>query len=138
MIVSDCLFCKIVAGDIPSSKVFENDKVFVFLDISPVTKGHMLIVPKQHFENIFDITEDVVREVGAISKKMSDAAVKGLKADGVNLLQSNGSVAQQEVMHFHMHVMPRYAGDGVNAWPTRGDYKKEELGPIASALKSGF
>ena len=110
----DCVFCKIIAGEIPSFKLYEDEGVFVFLDIHPASKGHTLVIPKQHAENIFDITEESLKNVTAAGKHFSEKLQKALKADGIRLAPSNGKAAGQEVMHFHLHVIPRYENDGVS------------------------
>ena len=137
----DCLFCNIVKGVIPSCKVYEDDDTFVFLDISPVTKGHCLIIPKQHFKSIFDIDDETLKKVIVAAKKVSEKIKQSLKSDGIRLSQSNGKAAGQDVMHFHLHVIPRYKDDGVlmsettTAYPRQTDFK--ELKKLALQLHSG-
>ena len=106
--MENCIFCKIANGEIPSNKVFENDKVFAFLDISPATKGHTLVIPKKHYENIFDIPEELLKEIIKVSQKIAKLLKEKLGAEGINLLNSNNKTAQQDVFHYHMHVIPRY------------------------------
>ena len=122
----DCIFCKIIKGEIPCSKIYEDDKVFAFLDIMPVNPGHTLIVPKKHSENIFDIPEDDLKAVASVMKKVSVAVKKGTGCDGISIAQSNGEAAGQVVPHVHFHVMPRLKGDGLKLWPQR-KYKDGEL-----------
>lgn len=107
----DCIFCKIVKGEIPSVKIWEDKEFMAFLDASPAAKGHTLIIPKDHYENIFDIPENVLGNCVKIAQKISFILKDKLKADGINLLNSNNKVAQQDVPHFHMHVIPRYKED---------------------------
>ncbi len=104
----DCIFCKIAKGEIPSVKVFEDERIFAFLDINPVTKGHCLIIPKQHFENVFDLAENVLAEIVKVAKELSKNIKDNLGATGVNLINSSGKSAEQTVFHFHLHVVPRY------------------------------
>ncbi|MBR9707479.1 MAG: HIT family protein [Candidatus Diapherotrites archaeon] len=132
--MTNCLFCKIVAGEIPAEKVYENEKTFVFMDLNPVSKGHMLVIPKEHATDIFDLNEDVAREILPTAKRVAEAALKTLNADGVNLLNANRKEAQQTVFHYHMHVIPRYVNDGIDAW-AKSSYVKEPLEPIANKLK---
>ncbi len=106
-----CIFCKIIKGEIPSLKIFENDKVLAFLDIFPANTGHTLIIPKDHAENIFEMKEDTIAEIGKTSKIIANKLKEKLGAKGVSIFQSNGSSAGQEVMHFHMHLVPRNLDD---------------------------
>lgn len=105
----DCIFCKIIAGEIPSYTVYENDFVKVFLDINPVSEGHMMIVPKKHFENMIDIDLETLTEINKVAKLMIDRLQKLLSCDGVTISQNNGH--GQEVKHYHMHLIPRYLDD---------------------------
>ena len=134
-----CIFCKIVKGEIPSAKVYEDNGVFAFLDIKPFTKGHCLIISKKHFENIFDITEDALQKVFVAAKKLSEKIKNVLHADGIRLSQSNGKSAGQEVMHFHLHIIPRYNNDGLSANPTATLHLPmtdfEELKELAEKLR---
>lgn len=121
MSIMDCIFCKIAKKEIPSLKVFENDKVFSFLDISPISKGHTLVIPKQHYENIFDIPEAELKQVISVAKNLSEKIKGNLKADGIDLFNANGKEAQQSVFHFHIHIIPRYKNDNINIswWQTK-------------------
>jgi|SRR3989344_1020000 len=113
----DCIFCKIVKGEIPSFKIYEDEATLAFLDIKPATKGHALVIPKQHFENVFDISEDALQKVSLVAKKLSAKIKDGLQADGIRLSQSNGRAAGQDIMHFHLHIIPRYENDGLGTNP---------------------
>src|SRR3989344_1823292 len=124
--MNECIFCKIVKGEIPSSKIYENDKVLAFLDIGPVNKGHTLVIPKEHYTNIYDIPEDILKEVVTAAKKISKAIKKGVNADGININQSNDSSAGQVVMHIHFHIIPRFRDDGLKLWP-QNKYNEGEM-----------
>lgn len=131
----DCIFCKIIAGEIPSAKVYEDEHVFGFLDIKPFTKGHCLVIPKQHFENVFDISEDALQKVMAAGKKIAENLKNTLQASALNIMQSSGREGGQEVMHFHLHVIPRYPNDGVNFHQAQHqDPTFEELTELAEKL----
>ena len=104
----DCIFCKIIKGEVPSFKVYEDEDVLAFLDIKPFTKGHCLVIPKQHFENMFDITEDALQKISIVAKNLSKKIKDVLEVDGIRLSQSNGKAAGQDIMHFHLHIIPRY------------------------------
>jgi len=116
--MENCIFCKIIKGEIPSAKVFENEKVFAFLDINPLTKGHCLLIPKQHFENIFDIDENILFEINKTAKQLAVKIKNNLGATGVNLVNASGKDAEQSVFHFHLHLVPRYDNDNLemNKW----------------------
>ena len=116
-IVDDCIFCKLIAGKLPCTKLYEDDKTFAILDISPVNKGHALVMPKQHFENTMSTPEETLNAVTATVRKVASALKKSLKADGINISSNNGSAAGQVVMHTHIHIIPRFAGDGLKTWP---------------------
>lgn len=105
----DCIFCKIVAGDIPATKIYENNDVLAFMDINPWDKGHVLVIPKEHFDPITNVPADVLKEIMVVVKKVVAAQMKGLKATGVSIAQSNGKSAGQEVPHVHFHLIPRYS-----------------------------
>ena len=109
----DCIFCKIAAGEIPSVRVYEDDRVLAFMDINPLSEGHLLIIPKAHAATIYEITEDDFLAVMSATHKLADAVKKALNPDGINLLQLNGRAANQVVPHLHMHIVPRWSGDGL-------------------------
>jgi histidine triad (HIT) family protein len=108
----DCLFCKIISGKIPSNKVYEDDAVFAFLDIYPASEGHTLVAPKKHFSNFTDMNAEDVASLFEAARKITDAVEKAFSADGSNIGINNGEAAGQEVLHVHVHVIPRKKGDG--------------------------
>jgi len=118
----DCIFCKIVEGQIPCYKVFEDEEVLAFLDTTPTTRGHTLIIPKAHFANIFDIPKELLGRISTVAQKLAQEFENKLKADGFNLVQSSKEYAQQEVDHFHMHLIPRYKGDKIDLWKTKKEH----------------
>ncbi|OLN23802.1 HIT family protein [Domibacillus antri] len=109
--MNDCIFCTIVNGDIPSAKVYEDEHVYAFLDISQVTKGHTLVIPKIHKGNIFELTPDMAAPLFESVKKTADAIQAAFSPKGMNLLNNNGETAGQTVFHYHMHLIPRYGSD---------------------------
>lgn len=132
---SNCIFCKIANGEIPSRTIEENDMFKVVLDVGPATKGHALILPKDHYTNLYDLPEDVATEVYKTAKKIALKMKEKLGCDGVNIVQNNEEAAGQTVFHFHMHVIPRYKDDGqVIGWKP-GQPTAEELDAIAEVLK---
>lgn len=132
--MSDCIFCKIAAGDIPSSTIYEDKNFRVILDLSPATRGHALILPKAHFQNIYDIDEKTAANLFVLAKKIAAAMKSALHCDGLNIVQNNGTVAGQSVFHFHMHLIPRYENDGQNILWQPGSSDSTELAAIASAI----
>ncbi|MDO8530198.1 MAG: HIT family protein [bacterium] len=137
--MDDCIFCKISKGEMPCFKIFEDENTLAFLDIKPFSKGHCLVIPKKHFENVFDITEDALQKVSVVAKKLSEKIKNTLQADGIRLSQSNGKTAGQEVMHFHLHIIPRYEGEDIPMHPAatahlpQADF--EELKKIVEIIK---
>lgn len=139
--MSDCIFCKIIQGDIPCAKVYENEHVLAFLDISQVSKGHTLVIPKVHKENVFELTPEIAQEIFKVVPKISNSIKKQFSPVGLNLLNNNGEQAGQSVFHFHLHIIPRYGkGDGFGAvWKSHAnDYTPEKLNEIASEIASGI
>jgi len=111
--MSDCVFCKIIKGDIPSSKVYEDENCYAFLDIAPLSWGHTLIIPKQHYEHITEMPPEQVAALSSVIPKLAAAVIKATDAEGLNVLQNNGAVAGQAVAHLHVHLIPRHSGDGL-------------------------
>jgi len=130
----NCIFCKIVKGEIPSYKIYENSRILAFLDIAPVNKGHALIIPKDHYENIYDIPENLLKEMISAVKKISMAIKKSVDADGISIAQSNESSAGQVVPHLHFHIMPRFRNDGLKLWP-QGSYDEGEMQEYMDKIK---
>ncbi|MDY6990623.1 MAG: HIT family protein [Thermodesulfobacteriota bacterium] len=123
----DCIFCKIVSGEIPSVRVHEDDRVLAFMDINPINDGHLLIIPKAHAATIHDIAEADFLAVMSATRKLAAAVQKALNPDGMNLLQLNGEAANQVVPHLHVHIVPRWSGDklAVSRWDiVPGDMEK--------------
>jgi histidine triad (HIT) family protein len=131
----NCIFCKIVNNQIPCSKIFENEKIMAFLDLSPVNKGHALVIPKEHHKDLLDMPEATLSELTKAAKKVAKAVVKATKADGFNIGQNNGKAAGQIVFHFHLHVIPRFENDGLVPWP-QGKYEEGEMDRLAKEISS--
>ncbi len=137
----DCLFCKIVEGEIPSAKVYEDDHVYAFMDISQVTTGHTLVIPKVHTRDIYETPADVAGELFARVPKIAQAIKETYNPVGMNLLNNNEIMAGQSVFHLHIHIIPRYSDeDGFDAkWITRNDeFSMEELKEIAEKISSSI
>lgn len=129
-----CVFCKIINGEIPSFKIYENDYVLCFLDINASTNGHTLIVPKKHFDNIFDLDEKYAVEMIKAVKHVSLLLKEKLNVSAVNVINNSGPLAGQTVMHFHIHVIPRYENDGVVISPKQTEPNFELLKEIQEKL----
>ncbi len=139
--MSDCIFCKIIEGEIPSAKVYEDEHVFSFLDISQVTKGHTLVIPKEHHKDVYELPPEVAANVFAAVPKIANAIKKQYDPIGLNVLNNNGESAGQSVFHFHIHLLPRYGkGDGFGAvWEAHNsDYTPEQLQNIARTIADGI
>jgi len=130
----DCIFCKIVSGEIPSSKIYEDEKVLAFLDINPANKGHCVVIPKEHYENIFDISDDALKEIIAAVKKTASAVNKAANCDGINILQNNNKAAGQLVSHIHFHIIPRFENDEVNFSYKPGKYLEGEINEMREKI----
>jgi histidine triad (HIT) family protein len=121
--MNDCIFCRIVSGQLPSIRVHEDEAVVVIMDINPATRGHALVIPRRHAEDIHDIADDDLCRCASVAKEIAGRAMRHLGAEGVTIMQSNGAAAWQTVFHYHVHVIPRYVGDPlVLPWqPQPGD-----------------
>ena len=130
----DCIFCKIVAGELPASIVDEDERTISFMDISPATRGHALVIPREHSADLLAVEREDLTAVGLAAQRLAGRMKERLGADGVNLLNSCGAVAFQTVFHFHMHVIPRYEGDSLRLpWvPAAGD--AEQIAAAAQEL----
>ncbi len=135
--MNDCIFCKIVAGEIPSYKLYEDEKTLAFLDIHPVNPGHTLVVPKKHSYNILDIKAADWAAVAETTRMISRALHDGLSADGINLQMNNREHAGQLVDHPHVHVIPRYKNDGLRHWPGKS-YQPGEAEEIVEKTKKNL
>lgn len=132
----NCIFCKIIGGEIPSNTIYEDDTFQVILDVNPASKGHALILPKEHYANLYEIDEEVAAKAMKLAKKLAVHMTEVLGCDGFNILQNNGTVAGQTVFHFHMHLIPRYR-NGKNADILTWSHEKftpEELTEIREKL----
>ena len=133
----DCIFCKIIKGEIPCQKVYEDDKALAFLDISPVNKGHTLIVPKKHALDLLETDDKDLSAVISACRKVANACMKGLKADGISLDVSTKPAAGQVVMHTHFHIIPRWKDDGLKHWP-RKNLSADEMKKVQEAIKNSL
>lgn len=133
-----CIFCRIIAGEIPATKVYEDDLVVAFLDISQATQGHTLVIPKQHVVNVLEASPEVVAHVNQVAARIAQSALSSLGAKGANIFTNANEIAGQSVFHYHVHVLPRYTPTDV-PWRFdnhQADYTKEQLRLIANKLQS--
>lgn len=130
----DCIFCRIACGEIPSKTLYEDEQFRVILDLGPATKGHALILPKDHAANLYELPEETAAAVMKLAKKMALKMRDKLHCDGLNLVQNNGETAGQTVPHFHLHLIPRYKGDGQNINWVPGKPSQEELEAVRKEI----
>ena len=131
----NCIFCKIANGEIPSACIYENKEFRVILDVGPATRGHVLILTKEHYDNIFEIDAETAGRLFSLASVVARAMKKTLNCDGMNILQNNGTIAGQTVFHFHLHLIPRYEGDQVKVtWP-QGEISDDEKTELVNMIK---
>ena len=133
----DCIFCKIVRGELPSIKVFEDDATMAFLTIEPTNTGHTLVIPKEHVANVFEVSAGTWGKVQETVRNVASAVEKGMHADGVNINMNNREHAGQIVDHIHIHLIPRFKGDGIQLWPHH-DRSEDEGEPIAAKIRGAL
>lgn len=130
----DCIFCKLANGVIPTNVLYEDDVVTVFFDAAPASKGHVLIVPKEHFDNIYSLDENTAAHIFKVAVKLANAIKDTLNIEGLNIVQNNGEAAGQTVFHFHMHIIPRYENDTVDVKWIPGEITQEEINEIKEKI----
>ena len=133
---NDCIFCKLANGQIPSAAVFEDDDFKVILDLGPASKGHALIIPKEHYADIFDMPDVLLQKAYTLAKKMAAELKDKLECDGINILQNNGEAAGQTVFHFHIHLIPRMTKDHVGITWKPGTLTEQDKEEILSNFKA--
>ncbi|MFA6258847.1 MAG: HIT family protein [Candidatus Paceibacterota bacterium] len=133
--MNDCIFCKIISEEIPCIKIYEDEKILAFLDIKPVNIGHTLIIPKEHYKNIYETPEEILKEMISVSKRISVALKSALNADGINITMNNEPSAGQVVFHSHIHIIPRIKDDGFLPWYGKRDYRNGEKEETAEKIK---
>lgn len=131
----NCIFCKIANGEIPSATLYEDDDFRIILDLGPASKGHALLLPKEHYENLYMLPDELAAKALPVAKKMITKLTEALGCDGYNVVQNNGETAGQTVFHFHMHLIPRYKGDQVGLGWKMGELTDEERDDILAKLR---
>lgn len=134
----NCIFCRIVKGELPSVRVYEDDEILAFLDINPVSKGHVLVIPRAHYETLLDIPDDLGAKVLPALARIGRAVMKATGADGFNCLQNNFAASGQIVFHSHWHVIPRFKGDGLTHWPQKANIDAAEMQTVAESIRSAL
>lgn len=134
MKLDDCIFCKIANGEIPSSTIYEDEDFRVFLDLNPAARGHALIVPKEHYADLFELDEEMAEKAFVLAKRLAGKMKAALDCDGFNLIQNNGEAAGQTVFHFHLHLIPRYQGDKAGIGWKPGSVSPEEREELVNLL----
>ena len=134
----DCIFCKLANGDIPVDALYEDDTVKAIFDVNPASRGHVLIIPKKHVANIYELDEALAGHIFTVAVKLAKAMDKTLNYDGLNIVQNNGEIAGQTVFHFHMHLIPRYEGDTVNVKWEPGQVTAGDIEELKSMITKGF
>jgi len=125
--MGDCIFCKIVSGEVPSARVYEDDELLAFMDIAPIRPGHTLLIPKAHYERLTDLPESLAASIGRVLPRLARAVVTAAHADGFNIHQTNGRCSGQVVPHVHFHIIPRHDGDGYSFHWRAGSYGPGEM-----------
>lgn len=134
----DCIFCKIIRGEITSEKVYEDENFFAILDINPVSKGHVLVLPKKHYTNLFDMDEEILSKTLNVLKLIGNGIKKALNLDGINLIQNNGKDAGQIIFHSHFHLIPRQPNDDIKIGMIHKKYDEGEMSKYGEIIKKAI
>ena len=132
--MSDCIFCKIANGEIPSATVYEDNDFRAIMDIAPASRGHIIILPKQHAANVFELSEELASKIYVVAQKIAKVVKEEVECDGINILQNNGEVAGQTVFHLHMHVIPRFTDDGIQIKWKQQEVDQDKIKELATKL----
>ena len=137
--VSDsCVFCRIVKGDLPCSKVYEDDDVLAFLDINPISFGHTLVIPKGHYATLLDVPDSLGSKMVPLLARLGRAVMKAVNADGFNCLQNNFAASGQIVFHSHWHIIPRLEDDGLKQWPHNANIDAAAMNAVAESIRKAL
>jgi len=131
----NCIFCRIVNKQAPSSVIYEDDAVMVFLDIRPLNIGHTLVIPKDHYVDIFDIPETLLSQIHTVSKQIASAIKKATQADGISIIQQNGKAAGRDIFHIHLHVVPRFEGQKLPLFSDLKEVERVKLDAMAEKIR---
>ncbi len=133
-----CIFCRIAQKQVPASIVYEDEKAMAFLDIKPLNEGHTLVIPKEHYENIFDIPRELIAYLHGVTKHIAVAVEETTKADGISIIQQNGEAAGQEIFHLHVYVIPRYEGQKLPSFSELAEADREQLSQTAAKIRQNL
>ncbi|HEY0607763.1 MAG TPA: HIT family protein [Herpetosiphonaceae bacterium] len=133
----DCIFCSIIAGEIPSHKVYEDDATLAFLDINPASRGHVVVIPKEHAADLFSLSPDALADTAKTTQTVARLLQRGVRPEGINVLQNNGPVAGQSVFHYHVHLIPRWSGDRALGMWKPGATDHAAFATLAAQLRGG-
>jgi len=133
--MENCIFCKIIEGQIPCTKVYEDEKILSFFSITPHNQGHTLVIPKKHYRNLIDMDEETVIALALAVQKITRAVYKGVKAEGINVITNNEAPSGQVIFHAHTHIIPRFANDGLEPWDKNTPYQEGEEEKMAEMIK---
>ena len=136
--MENCIFCKIANGEIPSATVYEDEAFRAIMDIAPANKGHVILLPKKHSANLFEAEDETLREALLVVKRVSNAMMKALHCDGLNVVQNNGEAAGQTVFHLHLHMIPRFKEDTVKITWKQGSYAEGEAAALSEEIKKNL
>ncbi len=134
MTQDDCIFCKIIKGEIPATKIYEDANTLAFLDIAPVNIGHALIIPKEHYKDIHETPDEIAGHLMKVSKNLASAIKRAVEADGINIAMNNDASAGQVIFHTHIHVIPRFKDDGFGTWQSKRPYSEGEKERVAKEI----
>ncbi|MFB3890267.1 MAG: HIT family protein [Candidatus Bathyarchaeia archaeon] len=135
---TDCIFCRIARREAPASVVYEDEKVMAFMDIRPVSEGHTLVIPKQHYVDVFDTPEELVAYTHGVTKRIAAAVKKATDADGISIVQQNGTAAGQDIFHLHVHVIPRFESQSMPKFHELKPYSRESLDEAAARIRQAL
>ncbi len=134
--MKECIFCKIANKEIPATVIYEDNDILVFMDIGPIIKGHALVIPKKHYDPVTETPDEILTRLHLTAKRIAKAQMNGLGADGVNIMQNNGTAAGQEVPHIHIHVIPRFENDGHHwNWNAKTYENFDEMNELAENVR---
>ena len=136
--MDSCIFCRIAQKRVPANLVYEDEKAIAFLDIRPLSEGHTLIIPKSHYETIFDIPEELLMHIHGVTKRVALAVKKATQADGISIMQQNGKAAGQEILHLHVHIIPRCEDQKLPKFSETSEASKEKLSQTAAKIRRYF
>jgi histidine triad (HIT) family protein len=132
---NSCIFCRIAQKQVPANRVYEDEKVLAFLDIRPLNEGHTLVISKAHYENIFDVPQELNAYIHGVTKQIAIAVKKATNADGISIIQQNGKAANQDIPHLHVHVIPRYEGQKMPSFSETSEANREQLSQTAVKIR---